>query len=292
MYRHNPAQTVLTPINGNQEHNPFANFTSNTYPMIQNNGLNDYGQAFQSNQPMIEKTNFRNQNNVLHNNLHSNLLSEHISEYKLCIDSKDRNISYYLDPFKFNVDLAPSATSGANGSSYNLPPQPSLPRSFRNVKYIKLDTAILPKYYGITYDMGEGEWILDTTKDLTKDRFVSLKLKNFTSSKMMATNGLTDHDTVTLIPDKTPTNSNFYYATTTNLSNTIMVYDDSQLGNLTKFYVEFYDSTGTQLAYTGLDAEQPITDVRNPLNINLQPYLIFSVGVVENELSTETTYVR
>lgn len=64
----------------------------------------------------------------------------------------------------------------------------------------------------------------------------------------------------------------------------------SALGNLDRLYVEFYDSSGNLLQYNDLDPEQEETDVRNPLNKNLQNNITLIFGIVENELATNVKH--
>lgn len=100
----------------------------------QTNGYFNYDQAYTPQQNIIEKQDFTNTGNVIHNNLGKNLLSEHIGEYKLKINSIDRNMSKYPSIFKQQLILDESC---------------GFLRSFKNVKYISIDTLILPKSFAI-----------------------------------------------------------------------------------------------------------------------------------------------
>lgn len=298
---------VTFPNPRSQEDNPFGKFTSITYPQQMNGNLHSFKQAYKPNEPMIERQNFDNQNNVIHNNLHSKLNSEFIVEYVLDIDSKDRDTSVYVDPFKYNLTFAP-VTVGVDQHEewinpknhslgkrnvktiYNGPPAPYIGKSFKNIKYIRIDSVQLPKYSGIKYDTMADEWLLDTSKDLTQDRFVVMRFKNLDSKYNLSTNTNVETFGVKLIPDTIPLDGNFYYAVPATANNIIKTYNMSLLGNLDRLYVEFYDSNGTQLKYTNLDSTQVITDVRNPSNTSLQHDITMVVGVVENELNTEVKF--
>jgi hypothetical protein len=309
MYQHTSDPNVLYPNKFSQEDNPFSNFTSTTYPSQQNSQMHSFNKAFQQNNPMIEKQNFKNQNNVFHNNLLDNVQTEFIVDYTLDIDSKDREISSFPDPFKYTVTFAP-VTKGVDrreewinpndkslgkhivSTFYTGNPPPYIAKSFKNIKYIRVDNVILPKYGGIKYDMGTSEWVLDDTKDLTADRFIVMKFKNIDSRFNMSTNSIVESTGIKLIPDTIPESGNFYYAVPSNAKNIVKTYNMSLLGNLDRLYVEFYDSVGNQLRYTNLDTSQPTTDVRNPNNINLQNNITLIFGVVENELATEVKFTQ
>lgn len=296
---------TLYPDKSSLEDNPFGQYTQSTYQMKMNAGQHSFKDAFRSNKPLIEKQNFANQNNVLHNNLHANLSSDTIIEYTIDIDSKDRDINTYVDPFSYNVMFAPTPrgiikqeewidpTDHSKGKHmvntlFSGPPPPYIRRAFKNVKYIRVDNVTLPKYYGIVDS--SGTWILDTTKDLTEDRYIVMKFKNIDSQYNLSTNSVMESNGVKLIPDTIPLNGNFYYAVPANANNVINTYKTSLLGNLDKLYIEFYDSTGTKLSYTNLDPTQTTSDVRNPLNKYLQNNMTLIFGIAENEMATEVKY--
>lgn len=278
MYRSTTDPNVVFPSKGSQMSNPFGNYMQMTYPQQMNAGLHNFNQAFQDNRPIIEKQNFANQNNLLHNNVGRNLMLESTQEYVIDIDSYNRTTTTYLDPFSYVVSFNPSIPAIA----------PYLHRTFKNVKYVRVDSVILPKYYAIK-DNG-GSWELDTDKDLSKERYVVLKMKNLDSIRNLSTNNIVESNGIKLIPDTIPLSSNFYYAIPANNSNIIQLYNDSLLGNLSRLDVAFYDSYGAQLAYTNLTSSVATTDVRNPLNKNLQNDITISLGVVENEMNTEVKF--
>lgn len=74
---------------------------------------------------------------LVDNNLTDKKIDLQLIEYPLTIDSVNRNLTNYPDPFTYRVILKPSDFS----------PQPYILRDFVNIKYIKLDIAALPKNY-------------------------------------------------------------------------------------------------------------------------------------------------
>jgi len=306
MYRYTTDPSVITPHSTYQNANPLANFQQMTYNQPQTAQMGNFNQAFQSNKPMIEAHNFTNRNNVYHNNLNQTLLAEGVTEYTLDIDSYDRDITVYPNPFKYNVIFAPVVNSGVSRREewidesnkslgkkivedrFNGPPQPYINKQFRNVKYIRLETVALPKY-GAIKDGGSGTWIMDTSVSLCDFRHVLLRFKNVETHYNLSTNLLTDSVGIKLVPN-TISSGNFYYAECSNSSNLVKTYQDSKLGNLDRLCVEFYDDMGNQMSYSNLDSTQAISDVRNPKNRNLQNNLTIVLGVVENELSTQVKY--
>jgi hypothetical protein len=305
MYQQTFDPNVLHPNPRSRQNNPNGNFTQITYQMDKNSQFHNFDKAFQSNEPLIERQNFRNQNNMLHNNVHENIQSEYITNYTIDIDSNDRNTTSYPNPFKYTVFFAPVTKGIENREEwidpmdhskgrknvkivYNGPPAPYIKTAFKNLKYIRVDNVILPKYHEITEV--SGEWILDTTKDLSQDRYVVMKFTNIESRYNLSTNPIVESSGIKLIPNTIPTFGNFYYAIPANSNNIVKTFPMSSLGNLDRLYVEFYDSAGNLLKYNNLDSEQPIDDVRNPGNVNLQNNITLIYGVVENELATEIKF--
>lgn len=280
-----------------------------THPNTYNTHYNNFSTAYLSNGELIPKTNFQNNGHALHNNMSANLFSESINEYTIDIDSKDRDISVYNNPFKYTVIFAPVPAGVSRRDEWIDPTNKSLGtqtirttylgsiaphicKSFKNVKYIRIDSIILPKYSGIIFDIGLGQWILDTTKSLINDRFVVMKITNLGDEKTLSTNRIVDSSGIKLLPEKIPVNGNFYKAIPANDNKIIRCYKDSHLGNVDKMYFEFYDSSGNALMYNDLDPSQPIDDVRNPANINLQHNITITFGVAENEIATDTKYFK
>jgi len=157
-------------FNSSNDGNPFNQFTSSTPYMVQTmqNGRNltNFNEGYAHPNQIIEKTNFMNQGYVLHNNLHDNLLAEHIVEHYINIDSDDRKIETYPDPFNYVVTfkslgktLYKSFKRKGNDFSKDdeaeIPetPGPVIMRPFKNVKFVKLDHVVLSRYNGNRYTL-------------------------------------------------------------------------------------------------------------------------------------------
>lgn len=294
MQRYPPDPSSMFPDPRYQNANPMGNFHQISYN--QHPQTSHFDQAYLPHKPMIDQQTFVNRGGVYHNNLNTNLMAENITEYTIDIDSADRDITVYPNPFKYNVTFAP-VTNGSvvrreeNGriveEVFNGPPAPYIARQFKNIKYIRLETIALPKYGAIKNN--GGTWEMDTSVNLSNYRHILVRFKNLETQYNMSTNTLTDGVGVKVVPD-TLASGNFYYAVCGNSSNLVKTFHDSKLGNLDRLNIEFYDDMGNALSYSNLDATQAITDVRNPLNRNLQHGLTLVFGVVENELSTRVKY--
>lgn len=106
-----------------------------------NNGQNyDSGSL---NPPHLMMSEYPKPENIIHNNITKNVFAETLQEYSIIIDSVDRDIEKYPNPFSYRVYFNPVAGSK----------DASIMQKFNYVKYIKLDTGILPiKYYYVKQD--------------------------------------------------------------------------------------------------------------------------------------------
>lgn len=79
---------------------------------LSDNSQYNIKEAFEENKPILEMPSNKYMNNTLYNNMNENLLKESIRENVLHINSKDRNIESYPDPFNYVVTLGPIVNSG------------------------------------------------------------------------------------------------------------------------------------------------------------------------------------
>lgn len=263
------------------------NFMPMTTTMQYNMNLSNYNKAFEQNKPIIGKVDYTNNNLLLYNNVNDNLLDEQIVEYRLHIDSTDRDIKYYPDPFSFTVKLNPPGSSTTYNEETFLtkikkikktkivetrfegPPAPHINKEFKNVKYVKLENIILPQFSKIKeknkkdkYDDCKlnDTYEFDHRYHLITDRYVSLTIKELEPEKTYSTSqNVTRLDDncnpytpkipfAFILPDKILGTS--YYTGNTCYGNKI--FKHNMLGNLTQLTIQFYDSMGIPLKYNDL----------------------------------------
>ena len=325
------------PQNGGQPGNMFGNYnpqTTNVQKQYQNNpSMSSFIQGPNTTQPMIERMDYANYNNTVHNNVGDSVLDEHIVEYRVNIDSLDRDIDTYPNPFSFKVQLDTVSSGNVRTESikngkliaiserFKGPPGPHINKKFRNVKYVKLDTIILPRHKNIVQN-DEGEFILDTNDLTLDDRFVNLVVSELDCNRIYSTSDSgvrTDPKTgeqvtppspfAMIIPDKIIGKN--YYSGTPYFGSRI--YNSSKLGNLNTLTIELVDSCGVPLKYdhlydncvsnecetctserichNGCD-NRSHNDVRHPLNKKIQVYVSFLIGVVESQINTNTKFEK
>jgi hypothetical protein len=271
--------------NQNFSGNPNANFSYMTpQTMYQiNNQVSNFKNSYTPNSPIIEKQNYQNQNNMLHNNVGNNILSENVIEYSIHIDSIDRNINIYPNQFKFSVHF----------NDNNM--QPTIDKKFKNIKYIRLENIILPHVYSVdlsstntTYTDISGNRFSDNDDyEMTNNKFLLLKIKELANDRVLSTNNIVRSDTFKLYFDVSL--NKFYDSWTTNQNS--FVYLNSNLNNVSKLTFELFDPEGNQLFFNGI-----ISNIENkllltcPLNKYTQMTITLIFGIIQNDLNTEPNY--
>lgn len=81
-----------------------------------------------------------NLNMPLYPNIADNVVSENVSEYVVIIDSSDRNLNLYPNPFKLKAFFNQSDDAT----------RLNIPRAFENVKFLRIENVILPRNYFLT----------------------------------------------------------------------------------------------------------------------------------------------
>ena len=169
---------------------------------------------------MFHNHSFNNYGNLMHNNLDKNILNEEIREYSVMIDSKDRNYQIYPDPFTYEVRFnpLPKKREKINGKTVIYEdPNPTINDNFTNVKYIKLETIILPFYRKVRLmdELDEDneeivkKWKVDQTKNLTDNLYTILSIGEYTDTNYRSTNDVLAESFATIYYDSKISNSHF-----------------------------------------------------------------------------------
>lgn len=334
--RSNMPSNIIPSNNGGVNGNPFGQFNGISSNSMMQSGYN-FNAAYALNQPMIDRIDYNNKGNLLHNNVGETVLSEQITEYRVNIDSLDRDINDFLNPFEFVVRYTPMSAGRVNSNNWirgnyiadrqYFPgtPGPGINKKFEKVKYIRLETIILPQYSKIVpceeeedddedieeceCSEEEIEYVYDPCSYLPDDRFVQMsinELNNNTQIYSTSDNGIridpsTGKDIpvpriFTIIYPDTIVGKRYYLGTPYNAQKN---YDTSGLGEVNRMTIKFYDSCGNPLNFENLYTAQelkeasengcpiPITDIRHPLNKNNQVYISLTIGVVEPKINTD-----
>lgn len=279
-----------------------------SFQQYQNQQMGRIHQVFAQNTPLISKMNFENQNNMLHNNVSQRVLNEYVTEYGAMLDSYDRNRDAFQSPFNMRVTFG--------NKSY---PEPKMERAYENVKYITLNSVILPRSLAIDTSHGPdlyptgsllaGTDVVqssDIMTQLSNHSFLILDINEIGNSNIIGTSRKHQRDKITL-----------YYDCDLGIDSGLwkpvhgtIVYPNSGLFNLEKMTLvlcdeygnelQLYDELGNNLFGVQIDGKDYNTYVRDNMSLSsvkhtdrvTQVIYNFTIGVVENEISTETKFYK
>ena len=351
--------------NSYQPNSTFSSMDNTSHSQGQN--FRDFSEynvqtAFQQNKVIEKMLDNKYQQNTLYNNLNDNLNKEQIQEYRLNIDSMDRDTILYPDPFEYTVVFGPVVNSGLDSTitrinnkqelkneikkinkqrtpnnpvkasqldfdddmellkvnpniliNYDLTLKrifnPYITRDFVNVKFIRLDNVVLPRFNKVMLNSGwnycmccsgidcmtcynasnsqkpitddyqrvkaemikNDRYIPDDNHlgPLFTDRYVLVGIKEITNNQNLSTNQINE-GSFTIFPDKYM--GLLYWRGSPYYA--VKIYKDSLLGNITKLSFKFYDSWGTPIILNrsciNYETEQIInTQIMNPNNLNI-----------------------
>lgn len=239
--------------------NNYSNYRQVSQFNQNNNGHHgNFPNAYQQNRPFIEQPNFTNNNNTLHNNLNNNLLSEQIVDYYVNIDSDDRKLDVYPNPFEYTVSFNPLGKSidkttrfkknNINiNTEYPETPAPVISKHFKNVKYVKLDKVLLSKHVFVKYIItqtinitGTGAVSVSTIIDKQNCNPLSPSCTVCCSTNCCCT--LSNNTKYVLLKVKELETYHVYSTNTLTSDNSFVLYVDKTLGNNNNLWFPTYGS--------------------------------------------------
>jgi hypothetical protein len=323
------------------------NINSSNLENLKDHSQYNIEKNFETIKPLSRMLDTKNLDNTLYANLNENLMKESIMEIRLNIDSMDRNIIQYPDPFNYIVTFGPVVNSGintpigknnikselrdslknnknknitrkevlnteenfllSNDSKYIVDYterlkrsfNPFITRSFDNIKFIRLDNVVLPRFDCLKLNedwdfckdpnfVDNREYIKDdyerikkkiihnhryipddnSTCSLFTDRFIQIYIKEIESNYNLGTNAILTK-AFTVFPDRQVGilywRGNPYYA--------VKTYKDSLLGVINRLSIQFYDSWGL-----------PIT--LNTKQIDVEKNMLLAIDLFNPEIIT------
>lgn len=252
---------------------------------------------------------FMNRNNLLSNNLCNNLLDEEITEYSVLIDSKDRNYQVYPDPFKYTVKFNPlrRTTEIIDGEKVvNEEPMPVINDNFKNVKYIRLESIILPFYTKIRFvdEDIDGDIVqtakVNTSKPLTDNLYVLMHIEEFKGVNYKSSNDVLAESFAVIYFDNKISNTHYEGK----CNGGIKIFPSDKLGTINSLKISFVSPYGEEINCDHLmkeiksnmicNCDDPEGDeytdcfkhnLFHPLNPIFQHHVHFKIGVVTPRLN-------
>jgi hypothetical protein len=123
-------QNYINNYNQFQPNSTFNRFENNSSKL---ENLRDFSQFnvkenFTDNKPILYMLDSKNKHNTIYDNLNEELMKESIDEFRLNIDSYNRDFSIYPNPFDYKVILGPVVNSGINPTVVK---KPSIKEEFK-----------------------------------------------------------------------------------------------------------------------------------------------------------------
>lgn len=292
-----------------------------------NNPNNSFYDAFKPNQTVVNMRNFQNKNDVLFNNIENNVLEQSIYEYTIQIDTADRDYSIYPNPFSVRVIFKPTPHSFDRKRciKYAGSPEPTIACDFENVKYIKLDSIILPRISSLkkihisdcelassseernvfnvadTPLVNKIKWIYDEQACLDAYRYLILDIPEIPDTYIYGTNKKLSN-TFGMIYNYRNVSTRYYAGETYGC---YKIYPKAQLGNITSLTLNLYDANGDCININGLDptictpkrcicndasfrehvGKCVCSYLNHPLNPAFQILYTFKIGVLSNDIN-------
>jgi hypothetical protein len=254
---------------------------------LKNNNIYKFDQAFGENVQIIGKTNFNNDNNLLHNNISDNVLNEYISEYQIYIDSRDRDIDSYKSQFNFTVYFGVGGNqSDKNGKLYEGLPNPKILREFKNIKFIRLNYIFVPRILKVRFNK-YNEYVLDNDfcYKYSKYEYLIVKIKELSDEKILSTNNIISDDSFVFYPHKVIGGNYVMWI----CDNPLRIYKISQLANISQLTILVITPSGELLTIKDQDGCN-LKDERNILFDNFQFFISLTFGTIENEINTNIKF--
>lgn len=236
--------------------------------------------------------------NLIQNNISKNVYAETLQEYSIIVDSSDRDINKYPNPFNYRVYFNPTDT---NVGAY-------IPMKFNNVKYIKLVTGILPTtfYYvkqEATLNNSDIQILLNLNKTsnppnsnitlTTTDISGSFVIINITDILINTINKLYERYITFAIPDIFPKsiNTTFEYSFKYNLDNSNNIINMVYTSNIAKFTMQLYSISNEKYTLLFIDEYDPPNENATNQTISKSFSIMFPDGTNCDTLYTSSSFV-
>lgn len=288
--------------------------------------MGNMNNAFNVPQQMIEQQDIVNRGGVLHNNLGDKLVSEHVIDYKIHINSYDRNTTKYPSPFHFMIPFGGQISNSTNSK------EAVIERKFKNVKYLTLDSIILPTaltvdssqiditnelydIYPINSPLNPTAEPASTLKILNNHKYLLLTITNdmqgnqtIANNKTLGTSSLYDKETIILVADYLIGMDSRVWKP---FHNSRIIFPNSQLANINNLSFKITDGNGTELTiYNDQNVNIITGNIATGVSMNyntyiktytensnvsytesiMQTFINLTIGVIENEINTNTNY--
>lgn len=271
-----------------------------------NYSMYNYEKSFRPNKTLLDPIDTSNKGNLLHNNVDANVLYESSIEYRINVDSYDRNITNYPNPFDFVVKF----TNGYIDDSANIA------LTLNNIQYIRIETVILPMFVTVKCKNNKNCKLRNLNQDpnfcsnscsnsccnefhqknLLNERFIIMEIQEL-ENELPQTFSTADNREqyprgayCSIVPD---TKMLGWYSGICFNGNKF--YRKDNLQQLKRLTIRFYDSYGLPLIYDNLTTDKKLLNDENychPKDKNIQVYITMAIGVSVPGINTKPNWPK
>lgn len=191
----------------------------------------DFDKSFAPNTVIVNPTDYKNKKNTLHNNIGDSVLKEEVYDFNILIDSRDRDMKLYPNPFDFQVSIGPALFRAlqeldSNGkidyeaddpkTKTNNQIKPVIKHDLLKIKYVSFESGIFPRAYTmVEKNMLDNNVKSSNILELENDMYLILDIKELQDPTKYATNdALSKSFAVLYDRDIANTFQNIYYGST------------------------------------------------------------------------------
>ena len=248
--------------------------------------------AYQQNHPLISQTSYKNNNNVLHNNLRENILSERVETYSIFIDGFHRSHSSHKNPFKFPINFG---STGDNEKEYwdDIDKETKVRKyqgdtgvrfveHFNNVKFLRVQNIICPKYTKINYDFSNKKFIYDTDDESNLElstRYIVFRLDDLESHKRLTSGHFLKNDSFILRFDKNMGSDSMLLIP---INRDVVDFKDSHLENLSRINISVYNDVDNILSLPTLTYTDQTDSTLKSVEFNFDTIITNLNSIIDN----------
>lgn len=290
--------------------NPNQNFMPMSQPQMKNNNnFGNFNSAYNQQTPIIDKMTFESDHKLIHDNLGDQTKDNNLFETSINIYSLDRNLESYPSAFNFKVMFGQAQGKSerkSDGTSIKSQssPAPTIDRVFKQIKYVVVESIILPRSFSIDTSTSDPHtYTMNTDPDynLENKGFLILNINELEQVDTFAgTGNLVKNTSFILIPDQ-ELGKNRYLWKPVKKS---VVYKRQYMKEITSLTLQITDDQGNDITIVdengnnfypqfNLLVSDPTTSVYpniKYLNNVMQVMYNIIFGILCIDMNTDTTY--
>lgn len=290
--------------------NPNQNFSPLSQTQFRNsNKFGNFNSAYVPNTPIINQMSFESDHKFLHDNVNDITKEDNLFETSINIYSLDRDLSSYPSAFKFKTMFGQAqgkTERKSDGSSIRSQsaPAPTIDRVFKQIKYVVIESIILPRSISIDTSSGDPSLYvmnINTTYNLENKGFLVLNIQELEQVDTFAgTGNIVKNTSFLLIPDQELGKDRYLWKPVKKS----VVYKRQYMKEITSLTTTIVDDQGNDITivdengnnfypqFNELVSTSPTSSYPNIIYLNNVMQSMFNIifGILCIDVNTNTTY--